>query len=130
MIPPRRRHAISGAGLLALALGLAAVGCDPGRPHAEASLDEAVVTGRVHSAGKAITGGKVVFDPANVNRRGQSARMAEIGPDGTYKVTTLIGENRVSVAIPGRRPKAAAPHVQQVCTVKAGEENTFDIEVP
>jgi hypothetical protein len=118
------------AGLLAVLCGLAVVGCGPGGPRVESSRTEAVVTGRVESEGKPITRGQVIFDPANVNRPGESARTAEIGPDGTYRVTTLIGENRVTVAIPGRRPKAGAPYVQQVCDVKAGQENIFPITVP
>jgi hypothetical protein len=116
--------------LFALLCGQAAGGCGPGGPHVESSRAEAVVTGRVESEGKPITRGQVIFDPANVKRPGEVARTAEIGPDGTYRVTTLIGENRVTVAIPGRRPKAGTPYFQQICDVKAGQENTFPITVP
>ena len=70
--------------------------------------------GRATSSGKPITEGRIIFDPAKVNRLTEVARTAEIGPDGTYKVTTLIGENRVTVAIPGRRMKAGAPDVQRI----------------
>jgi hypothetical protein len=125
-----RRRTRTRAALLALVCGLAAVGCGPGRPHAESSLAEATVTGHVRSSGKPITKGQVIFDPANVNRPNVSARSSEIGPDGAYKVTTLIGENRVTVAIPGRRPNVGAPYVQQTCDVHAGEENTLEINVP
>jgi hypothetical protein len=125
-----RRHSGTRAVLIAVTCGLAAVGCGPGGPHAESSLAEATVTGRVESAGKPITKGQVIFDPSNVSRPREVARTAEIGPDGTYKVTTLIGENRVTVAIPGRRPKAGSPYVQQTVDVKAGQENTFPITVP
>ena len=47
----------------------------------------------------------------------------------TYKVTTLIGDNRVTVAIPGRPMKKGTPYVQQTFNVQAGD-NTFDIAVP
>jgi hypothetical protein len=126
---PDRRRVGAHAGLLAVLCGLAA-GCRSGGPHAESSRTEATVTGRVESSGKPITKGRVIFDPANISRPGEPARTAEIGPDGTYKITTLIGENRVMVAIPGWRSKAGALRVQQICDVKAGEENTFHITVP
>jgi hypothetical protein len=83
----------------------------------------------VIAQGKPIIKGQVVFDPANVNRPREPARTAEIRKDGTYEVTTLIGENRVTVAIPGRSRKAGAPYFQQIFNVQA-EGNTFDITVP
>jgi hypothetical protein len=116
--------------LLAAACRLAAGGCGQGTPHAESSLTEATVTGRVTSGGKPISEGRVIFDPANVRRSTVVARTATIGPDGTYKITTLVGENRVTVAIPARRPRAGAPYVQQIYDVHAGQENTLDIAVP
>lgn len=118
------------ARLLVIVCGLAADGCGSGRPYAESSLAEAAVAGRVTASGRPVARGKVVFDPANVNRPGEVARTAQIGPDGTYKVMALIGENRVTVAIPGRPTKAGSPPVQRTCDVKAGEENTFDIALP
>jgi hypothetical protein len=71
----------------------------------------------------------VIFDPANVNRRTATARTAEIRKDGTYEATTLIGENRVTVAIPRRTQQKAAPYVQKVYKVEPGG-NTLDIAVP
>jgi hypothetical protein len=124
------RRAQFGTNLLVMLGGLVAAGCGSGAPYAESSRTEATVTGRVTTAGKPITQGQVIFDPANINRRGETARTAEIGPDGTYTITTLIGENRVTVAIPGRTRKAGSPYVQQVVNVKAGADNTFDITVP
>jgi hypothetical protein len=126
---PAGRSLSARASLLVVLCVLAASGCGSGAPYAESSMTEATVTGRVSSSGKPITKGQVVFDPANVNRRGEEARMAEIGQDGTYKLTTLIGENRVTVAIPGRTRKAGSPYVQQIFKVQTGE-NTFDITVP
>jgi hypothetical protein len=55
--------------------------------------------------------------------------MAEISKDGTYEVKTLIGVNRVTVAIPGRLPKAGHPYVQQTFDVQSGSNN-FDITIP
>jgi hypothetical protein len=126
MIRSRGRRA---AGLLAAIAGLAAGGCGPGAPHAESSLAEGTVTGRVMSAGKPITRGRVILDPANVNRPREAARTAEIAEDGTYKATTLVGENRITVAIPGRPMKKGTPQVQRNIEVRAGENN-LDITVP
>jgi len=116
-------------GLLALVCGLTTGGCGSGAPYAESSQTEATVSGRVTSQDKPVTTGQVIFDPSNVKRPKEPARTAEIRKDGTYEVTTLIGANRVSVAIPGRVTKAGAPYVQQLCDVKSGS-NTFNITLP
>jgi hypothetical protein len=126
IFPVDRRYA---AGLLIVIGALAAGGCGSGAPYAESSMAEATVTGHVTSQGKPVTKGQVIFDPANVNRPRESARTAEIRQDGTYEVTTLIGENRVTVAIPGRTQKKAAPYVQRVFKVESSG-NTLDIPVP
>jgi len=70
-----------------------------------------------------------MFAPANINRPSEPARTAEIRKDGTFEVTTLIGANRVTVAIPAHASKKGAPYVQQVCEVQTGD-NTFDITIP
>ncbi len=129
MLLPGARRRWANAGLFVVLSGLAASGCGSNAPDAESSLTEATVTGRVVSSGKPITKGQVIFDPANVKRPREAARTAEIGRDGTYQVTTLIGDNRVTVAIPGRPKKAGSPYVQQICQVRRGE-NALDITVP
>jgi hypothetical protein len=110
----------------ALYLGATAGGCSSSVPQAESSLAEAVVSGRVTLAGKPVTTGQVIFDPANVNRRTVTARTATIQSDGTYEVKTLIGANRVTVAIPERATKGGFPYAQKIFEVKKGS-NTLDI---
>jgi FlaG/FlaF family flagellin (archaellin) len=122
----RGRRQAARVGLLAALVGTAAGGCRSDAPYAEASLAEATVSGRVTSGGTAVTKGQVIFDPANVKRKTVVARAAEIRSDGTYEVKTLIGANRVTVAIPDRRTKAGAPYFQRIFDVKSGS-NTFDI---
>ena len=117
------------AAMIVVSCGATACGCGSGAPYAESSRTEAKVSGRVTAAGKAISKGQVIFDPANINRRSEPARTAEIHQDGTYELTTLIGANRVTVAIPARRSKKGAPDVQHVCEVQSGE-NTFNIALP
>jgi len=125
----RGRRPGASAAVLAVLCGLTACGCGSGAPYAESSLTEATVSGRVTLQGKPATKGQVIFDPANVKRRTEPARTAEIRKDGTYEVTTLIGANRVTVAIPGRVTKTGSPYVQQICDVQPGS-NTLDIPIP
>jgi hypothetical protein len=125
MLVPGRPHAASALGL-ALLLGMTAGGCSSGAPYAESSLAEATVSGRITLAGKPVTKGQVIFDPANVNRKTVTARTADIRSDGTYEVKTLIGANRVTVAIPQPPTKTGHPYVQQIFDVKSGQ-NTLEI---
>ena len=61
-------------------------------------------------AGKPAGGGEITFDPANINRKDVTARTSKIGSDGSYTVTTLTGDNSVTVrasvigATPSSRP--------------------------
>ncbi len=108
--------------------GISAIPRGAGR-HAESSLTEAVVTGRVTEKGRPIKRGQVIFDPANINRRSAPARTAEIRPDLTQEIKMLNGQNRVTLAIPGRVTKGASPSVQKVFDVKP-EGSSLDIETP
>jgi hypothetical protein len=117
------------AALLLSLCALTDAGCGSGAPFAESSRTEGTVSGRVTAQGKPVTKGQVIFDPSNVNRRTEPARTAEIRKDGTYELKTLIGANRVTVAIPGPRSKSGFPYIQRVCEVKPGT-NTFDFTMP
>jgi hypothetical protein len=124
----RVRSQATAAGLLAALFAMTAGGCGTDVRYAESSMAEATVSGRVSLQGKPAMKGQVIFDPANVNRKTVVARAAEIRRDGTYEVRTLIGANRVTVAIPGRTTKTGAPYVQQIYDVKSGS-NTLDIPI-
>src|SRR4051794_27115270 len=94
--------------LAGIAAAMAAWGCgDPGTPPVESSRTEATVKGVVRIHGKPAAGGTITFDPSNIRRKDALPRAVAIGKDGTYSVTTLIGENSVSVDSPetGRDPK-------------------------
>jgi hypothetical protein len=123
------RRLTARAGLVGVVCGLTAGGCGSGAPYAESSRTQATVSGRVTAQGKPVTKGQIIFDPANVNRPTEPARTTELRADGTYDVTTLIGANRVTVAIPGRAAKAGFPYIQRSFDVKTGS-NTFDVEIP
>ena len=115
-------------GVAAMSAGLviAGWGCGGGGPSVSGSSAEGKVTGRLFVKGKPATKGEVVFDPSNIERKLEQARTAPVGPDGTYEITTLVGENKVSARGPGLN--AFAYEIQSV-DVKEGE-NTFDIQLP
>jgi len=110
--------------LLATALLLVVWGCNSGgsAPAVSGSSEESTVKGTVTIKGKAASSGKIVFDPANTSRRTAIARTAEIGKDGSYTVTTLIGQNIVSAE--GR----GIPTNRQVVDVKSGGD-TVNLDI-
>lgn len=115
-------------GVAAVAAGLlVGYGCDD-RPPVTSSSEEATVTGTVTINGKPASKGKVVFDPANYQRKDVSARDAEIGEGGKYTITTLVGSNMVRVDS-AEAAKAGASYASITCDVKPGT-NTFDITLP
>jgi len=70
-------------------------GCGEGKPSVDTSLTEASVSGTVSVKGTPATGGKILFNPSNAGRI-VPTRTADIGPDGTYTIKTLTGDNRVT----------------------------------
>ncbi len=72
-------------------------GCDTGTPSVSSSTEEVTIQGTVTIEGKPATSGEVVFDPSNVHRKFVGASTAPIGPDGSYTLKTLAGENKISV---------------------------------
>jgi hypothetical protein len=112
----------------ALALVVIGWGCSDGKPSVSSSKTEATVKGTVTIKGKPVTKGTVVFDPSNYQRTNEAARKAEISKDGTYTITTLVGENNIKVTGPDAE-KAGAAYDSFSLDVKAGE-NTFDISLP
>jgi hypothetical protein len=86
------------AWITSLTLALAAAeGCGEGKPAVNASTTEAKVTGKVSVKGVLAKQGTSSFNPANYLRKNEAARMAPIDSDGTYEITTLVGENTVRV---------------------------------
>ncbi|MEJ7638902.1 MAG: hypothetical protein WKF75_13260 [Singulisphaera sp.] len=104
-------------------------GCGEGKPSATSSTREATVQGTVTVLGKPATKGQVTFDPRNINRPQAVIRTAEIGKDGAYRVTTLVGPNTISINVP--RPPRPMPGMSPELglDVKPGE-NTRDIALP
>lgn len=116
-------------GALVAAIGLlASAGCEGGSPPSVSSSSETVtVKGKVTLKGKPLTSGKIQFDASNINRRDAPTATLEIGKDGTYSGTTLIGENGVSVSGPAIGKGDLSMNRKEV-KLTAGE-NTVDIDL-
>lgn len=104
-----------------------AIGCEGGKPSVESSNTEAKVKGTVTINGKLANKGTVQFDPSNYQRKDVPAHTAEIGTDGTYSITTLTGENQVSVASPALQGRDTSNMTN--FNAQAGE-NSFNIVLP
>ena len=53
------------------------------------------MSGTVTVKGTPATGGRILFNPSNSGRI-VPTRTADIGPDGSYTIKTLTGDNRVT----------------------------------
>jgi hypothetical protein len=116
-------------GSLAAALVVALWGCGEDKPATESSTAEAKVTGKVMIRGKPMTSGELIFNPANYLRQNATARKAKINPDGTFEVTTLVGQNSVMISGPAITKEPQLGYGAQTIDVKEGD-NTLNIELP
>lgn len=107
-------------------LTIAGTGCGGGIPAVSTSKTEATVHGKVVVRGKPATKGLVWFDPANYRRKDVAARSTEVSKDGTYAITTLIGENSVRYEGPATAGNRELDGAIQSYEVKDGE-NQFDL---
>jgi hypothetical protein len=116
--------------MLIAALGpIALAGCQSKAPAVETSTTEATVRGSVLVRGKPASEGVVWFDPANSKRKNVVAISTEVSKEGTYEITTLIGENAVRYEGPAVSGDRELDGLVQGYVVEPGE-NTFDIELP
>ncbi len=110
-------------------LVLASWGCGSGAPSVETSNSEAKVTGTIKVHGKPMHGGEITFDPANYQRTDATPRIAKVGLDGTYEISTLVGQNSISVTGPAIDKEPELGYAAQTFDVQSGA-NTFDVELP
>ena len=129
-----RRHDRTAVTFRALAVWVAllgiAAGCDSQPAVNSSTTEEGTVHGKVTLDGKPVSGGEVVFNPANSQRKMVPVRKAPIGADGTYTITTLTGSNAVMVNPPadGRgRTRAGAVPAQMIPFEVQPGDNTLDI---
>ncbi|MEO6808940.1 MAG: hypothetical protein ABI353_07490 [Isosphaeraceae bacterium] len=115
---------------LAVTVILTTWGCSGGgsTPSVSSSSAETAVKGTVTINGKPATGGEVLFDPANINRKDAPAQKMPIGEDGTFSGKSLVGENSVTVSGPEIGEGALSMN-RKVVDLKAGE-NSVDITLP
>src|SRR5919107_1535589 len=104
-------------------------GCGDAKPAAESSTAEATVKGTVTVLGRPATKGQVIFDPTNINRPDAQVCTAEIGADGTYLATTLVGPNSITVIVPKPPRPMEGMNPEFGLDVQPGE-NTLDISLP
>jgi hypothetical protein len=114
-----------------LAAWFACYGCDAssGAPPASASAIQAKVKGKVTLKGKPLARMEIRFNPANIHRRDAPTAAAKIGDDGSYEVSTLVGENTVTLAGRTPRKQAQLPYTVKTIEVKKGD-NTLDFVLP
>jgi hypothetical protein len=121
-----RRRAAGSLTVTLVTLLTIAWGCDDGKPPVSTSTTEAKVKGKVTINGKAPTKGQVTFNPSNYLRKTEMPRSGPIGKDGGYEVTTLVGEN--TVTLEGTGQDKALGYLLMRYDVQEGE-NTYDIDV-
>jgi hypothetical protein len=116
--------------VLAMGPALLAVawGCSGGRPPVDTTTAEATVKGTVKINGKTATKGTIYFDPSNYVRKDAKRASAPIGKDGSFELTTLAGENMVSVQSPEITKKSRLEYNRQSVVLKDGANNV-DIDV-
>jgi hypothetical protein len=117
-----------------LAMPLASLACGiGGSPDATSSSATGLVKGKVIVSGKPLTKTKTKtelrFNPSNINRMDAPSAVAPVTADGTYEVTTLVGQNQVSLSGPGVAKSPKLSYFTTVIDVKPGD-NEFDIEIP
>jgi hypothetical protein len=112
--------------IVAIAWG---TGCGQGGPAVSTSTTEAKVHGKVTVRGKPVKKGMVWFDPANYRRKDVTARSTDVAADGSYSITTLIGENSVRYEGPATAGNRELDGAIQSLDVKEGD-NEFDIVLP
>lgn len=115
--------------LLAILVIASGAGCGQGGPTVSTSTTEAKVHGKVTVRGKPVKKGTVWFDPANYRRKDATARSTDVAGDGSYSITTLIGENSVRYEGPATLGSRELDGAIQSLDVKEGD-NEFDIVLP
>lgn len=122
-ISRRRLGALAAAALLS-----AGAGCGGGRPSVDTGTEEVMVSGKVTLNGKPTTG-TISFDPSNVERKDAPARSTEINEDGSYTISTLVGQNRVSFSGPEISKDPEILNAAYMRDLKPGE-NTLNFDLP
>jgi hypothetical protein len=94
-------------------------------------MEEATLKGTVRVNGKLVNNGSISFRTAHIKRPNSPTKSTTINPDGTYSVTTVVGENYVEVTCKEMSTPQAKKFrgSEQLIMVNSGE-NSVDIEIP
>jgi hypothetical protein len=98
-------------------------------PDTTSSTETGQVKGRVTVGGKPLAKAEVRFNPSNLNRKDAPAVIVPIKADGTYELTTLVGQNQISLAGPGVATIPRLSYYSKPLDVKPGS-NEYDIAFP
>jgi hypothetical protein len=116
-----------------MGLLIAASGCssNPAASALTSSMEQATLKGTVRVNGKPVNNGTLSFRTAHINRPNSPTKNADINKDGTYSVTTVVGENYIEVTCKEMNTPQAKRFrgLEQLIMVKSGENNV-DIEIP
>jgi hypothetical protein len=104
-------------------------GCGSGAPPASSSKTTAQVKGRVTLQGKPLKDVEVQFNPSNINRPTAAKVTTKVGADGNYEITTLVGENVVTLGGSGVGNNPQVQYFSKMLDVQGGT-NSFDIAIP
>ena len=117
----------------ATVLLVATGGCNsnPAASALTSSMEEAMLHGTVRVNGKPVNNGALSFRTAHINRPKSPTKTVEINKDGSYSVTTVVGENYVEVTCKELNSKQTRRFLgtEQLIMVKSGD-NAVDIEIP
>lgn len=116
---------------LILTVAFTCSGCDEtsGAPRASSSTTQAKVKGRVTLKGKPLAKAEIQFNPANVHRKTAPVVATTIDDDGNYEVTTLVGENTITLGGRVLRKNVQLQYTARTLEVKEGD-NTYDLPLP
>jgi ABC-type phosphate transport system ATPase subunit len=121
-------RSVVAASLIAL-IGCSGDGAPTNTPDGTSSMTKAQVKGKVTVEGKPLTDGEINFNAANVNRRTVGMVTEKIKPDGTFEVSTLVGNNVISLSGPTVSKTPKLQYFSKSYDVKEGS-NDLDIAVP
>jgi hypothetical protein len=97
------------------------IGCGDSHPPVDSSLTEATVKGVIKLKGKpAVGGGRVMFNPSNVERK-VAAATAEIKEDGSFFLKTYTGGNEVKFSGPFISEERGLALTTRYCELEPGE---------
>ncbi|MHC5541723.1 hypothetical protein ACYOEI_26190 [Singulisphaera rosea] len=112
---------------------IACIGCDEhaGALPVYSSMEEPTVKGVVRINGKAVTNGTDLSRCSNILRPSAPSHSAPIQKDGTYSITTVVGEIYVEVSCKELQTSKNRRYANLELDVKvASGETSIDLDLP